>query len=750
MFVFRGETFLGTELFDSTRPVMIGRHHDTQLRLDGDTVSRYHCRLTATASQIFVEDLDSGNGTLVNTGRVRGRVNLQATDSVRVGPYTLRVKLLTAPGPRPYDPALSENTTKINAILAGEQSGLTSEVALESKDGLYEALYRDALRRTTGGERPNVPLAAPQARMEGDSTQMVGEELALAARLQPVSEMASGLDAQAEARLKDLDALIASLEDDAGPWAAENTAPHTEEVDASAAFAPSEQGVAIDTREFARDLASRLALGGEMLTEAPSAQIIPLHRDPTPSVALDDDDATEAEDHDPEVAAVLAAAAELDDENPETDLLENGIPPQLLPQVLAHSGPNPLVSERPRQVVDPAATLAPNARPPIPRVPTKGLNFPGAPTPPLAPNATRRVDLAPIAQAQTAPPAPRVATMSSRGQAPVPAPAPRVATVASKGQAPESAPARRAPTVSKHEEAPRVAAPRSASRRPIPADAHGVAPTAPAPAAAPARPKRRLEARLMTPTSLRVDVKPASLLRDDSALDDVWETSGLPATPPPALEQVSRARSNEAPARSAAVLQATVGPQKPPPLPKRSAAPSLIGVRPQSRIDGFTTRPVPPPPPRKSTAQHLAEGLQRLPKEPVPVHFDGVEVSARVDGKLVDIAVLRKGGEEYILGHRTPQGAVAPARCHLGLRLVRINPDDSVDLVFPKDVGGHLVRGNTTVTFTDLAEGRKYSCLRLETRDVATVILGGTQGVSYHVRFLHRPKSLFRALRGLK
>ncbi|MCA9552057.1 MAG: hypothetical protein KC933_18600, partial [Myxococcales bacterium] len=130
--------------------------------------------------------------------------------------------------------------------------------------------------------------------------------------------------------------------------------------------------------------------------------------------------------------------------------------------------------------------------------------------------------------------------------------------------------------------------------------------------------------------------------------------------------------------------------------------------------------------------------------------FDGVEVSARVDGKLVDIAVLRKGGEEYILGHRTPQGAVAPARCHLGLRLVRINPDDSVDLVFPKDVGGHLVRGNTTVTFTDLAEGRKYSCLRLETRDVATVILGGTQGVSYHVRFLHRPKSLFRALRGLK
>jgi hypothetical protein len=127
------------------------------------------------------------------------------------------------------------------------------------------------------------------------------------------------------------------------------------------------------------------------------------------------------------------------------------------------------------------------------------------------------------------------------------------------------------------------------------------------------------------------------------------------------------------------VLQRTVGPQQPPPLPKRSA-PSITGVRPQSRIDGFTQ-----PNGAKSaggTAEAVAEGLKRLPSEPIPVHFDGVEISARADGRLVDIAVLRRSGEEYILGHRTPQGAVAPARCHLGLRLVRINPDDSVDLVF--------------------------------------------------------------------
>jgi hypothetical protein len=120
--------------------------------------------------------------------------------------------------------------------------------------------------------------------------------------------------------------------------------------------------------------------------------------------------------------------------------------------------------------------------------------------------------------------------------------------------------------------------------------------------------------------------------------------------------------------------------------------------------------------------------------------FQSVEVAARAQGKLAGIAHLSKLGDQYVLGHRTPDGILAPASAHPGLRLLRINPDRTVDLVFPREVAGHLVRGKDTVMFSELAEGRKYSCLRLESHDVATLILGeGQHAISYHIRFIRTP-----------
>lgn len=116
-----------------------------------------------------------------------------------------------------------------------------------------------------------------------------------------------------------------------------------------------------------------------------------------------------------------------------------------------------------------------------------------------------------------------------------------------------------------------------------------------------------------------------------------------------------------------------------------------------------------------------------------------VEVAARQKGALVGCAILRRPGDQYVLGYPTPQGDVAPAPAHLGLRLLRIGQDGGVDLVFPFDVGGYLVRGATTALLPDLTEGRKYSCLRLEPGDIATVVLGTPAGrISYHIRFVGR------------
>lgn len=118
---------------------------------------------------------------------------------------------------------------------------------------------------------------------------------------------------------------------------------------------------------------------------------------------------------------------------------------------------------------------------------------------------------------------------------------------------------------------------------------------------------------------------------------------------------------------------------------------------------------------------------------------DAIEIAARSRGRLLDIAVLTQEGDQYVLGHPTPQGRLAPASAHPGLRLLRINADRTVDLVFPIDVGGDIVRGKEKVALSELTEGRKYSCLRLEGDDVATVLLGdGAEAVTYSVRFTRR------------
>ncbi len=56
VFLFRVETYLGCELFDLAGPVTVGRHPRVQLRLDGDTISRHHCRLLVEEGELFVED----------------------------------------------------------------------------------------------------------------------------------------------------------------------------------------------------------------------------------------------------------------------------------------------------------------------------------------------------------------------------------------------------------------------------------------------------------------------------------------------------------------------------------------------------------------------------------------------------------------------------------------------------------------------------------------------------------------------
>lgn len=67
----------------------IGRSPGAEFIVDAALVSRLHCRLSAGANELRVDDLDSTNGTFVNGKRVKGS-SLKDGDRLGVG----RVELL--------------------------------------------------------------------------------------------------------------------------------------------------------------------------------------------------------------------------------------------------------------------------------------------------------------------------------------------------------------------------------------------------------------------------------------------------------------------------------------------------------------------------------------------------------------------------------------------------------------------------------------------------------------------------------
>lgn len=68
----------------------MGRSPGAEFIMEAAMVSRLHCRLTAGAAELQVDDLESTNGTFVNGTRVT-RASLKAGDTLGVGRVELVV-----------------------------------------------------------------------------------------------------------------------------------------------------------------------------------------------------------------------------------------------------------------------------------------------------------------------------------------------------------------------------------------------------------------------------------------------------------------------------------------------------------------------------------------------------------------------------------------------------------------------------------------------------------------------------------
>ena len=83
----------GDEFPVNSAPLTLGRGGQNDLVLEGDDfASARHARIEARGDGVWVQDLDSTNGTYVNGARVMGAQRLDPGDILRVGETDLRVE----------------------------------------------------------------------------------------------------------------------------------------------------------------------------------------------------------------------------------------------------------------------------------------------------------------------------------------------------------------------------------------------------------------------------------------------------------------------------------------------------------------------------------------------------------------------------------------------------------------------------------------------------------------------------------
>lgn len=89
--------------------IRIGRARSNTIQIPYGSVSREHAELLLKGDRLFLRDLRSRNGTLLNGARVRRPVEVRIGDSIRLGSITLRVS--ERPPENPVEPDDSSTAT---------------------------------------------------------------------------------------------------------------------------------------------------------------------------------------------------------------------------------------------------------------------------------------------------------------------------------------------------------------------------------------------------------------------------------------------------------------------------------------------------------------------------------------------------------------------------------------------------------------------------------------------------------------
>lgn len=139
----------GKEVKIPTPKCLIGRGDDCHLKPQSDAISRKHCVIITTDSEVVVRDLNSRNGTFVNGERVGEESLLLTGDQLRVGPLEFEM-VIEHTAAKAKRPKVSDIKEAVARTAEGSGSSITTD--FDVTDWLAEGDEADRERRTTDPE----------------------------------------------------------------------------------------------------------------------------------------------------------------------------------------------------------------------------------------------------------------------------------------------------------------------------------------------------------------------------------------------------------------------------------------------------------------------------------------------------------------------------------------------------------------------------------------------------------------------
>jgi predicted component of type VI protein secretion system len=138
----------GKELAIPVSHFLIGRAKDCHMRPKSDSISRNHCAILTSDDKVVVRDLNSRNGTFVNSERIEGDCELKAGDRLKVGKLEFEVRIKGAAKATKKKEATSEPSEgKPKEAAAAKPNSDSGSIDFDVSEWLDEADALDKARR---------------------------------------------------------------------------------------------------------------------------------------------------------------------------------------------------------------------------------------------------------------------------------------------------------------------------------------------------------------------------------------------------------------------------------------------------------------------------------------------------------------------------------------------------------------------------------------------------------------------------